>query len=331
VSTFADAEVIRMAKEEFIPVAGDDWYQRRKEDTEGEFFRKVADQGPRKGEGGSTRQGVYVFTADGKLLGYRNHHDADVMRGVLKQALADFKKLPEAQRAPGAIKVEDQAKVDKNYDRKPPKGGLIVNVYTRILDPDPASKGDYCQGTCDMTGGDRAAHDHLWLTEEDWKALVPLNPKKGETSSMPPKLAMRLLRFHMLDNTRGEPPSWGIKEVRSHSLKLTVTTVTAKEIVLKLDGAALLTTDADPAKAKRGYDVSILATIRYDVDKKTITAFDGVALGLHWGVGPYTGGARPGRTALGIAFALAQGDAPADRVPPQGSRYLRGYLEANRD
>jgi hypothetical protein len=331
VSTFADAEVIRMAKNEFIPVAGDDWYQRRKDDTEGEFFRKVADQGPRKGDGGSTRQGIYVFTADGKLLGYRNHHDADVMRTMLKQALAEFKKLPEEKRRPGAIKVEDQGKVDKSFDRKPPQGGLIVNVYTRILDDDPASKGDYCQGTCNVTGGDRAAHDHLWLTEVDWKALIPQNASKGDTMLLPPKVAMRLLRFHMVDNTRGEPPHWSTKEIRQQTLKLTVAEVTAKEVVMKLDGSALLTTDADPAKAKRGYDVSILATIRYDVEKKTITRIDGVALGLHWGAGPYTGGARPGRTPLGIAFELATGDAPANRVPPQGSRFLRGYLEADRE
>ena len=47
-----------MANEEYIAVAGDDWYQRRRDDAEGQFFRRVADQGPRKGTGGSTRQGI---------------------------------------------------------------------------------------------------------------------------------------------------------------------------------------------------------------------------------------------------------------------------------
>jgi hypothetical protein len=329
VSTFADADVIRMAKEEFIAVAGDDWYQRRKNDAEGEFFRKVADQGPRKGEGGSTRQGIYVFTADGKLLAYRNNHDADVMRGVLKEALAMWKKLPEEQRKPGAVKVEDLSKVDATYDRKPPKGGLIVNVWTRILDKD--GKGQFCHGTCGFTGGDRSAHDHLWLTAEDCKALVPQDAKKGAVLALPPQVAMRLLRFHFVDNTRGEPPHWQRKEVRSSTLQLTVTEVTAKAITLKLDGTALLATDADASKAKRGFDVSVLATLRYDLDKKTLDRFEGVALGLHWGDGPYTSGARPGKTPLGIAFDLASGEAAADQIPPQGSRYLKGYLQADED
>ena len=46
---FSDPEIIKLATEDFVPVTGDDWYQRRRQDAEGEFFRKVADQGPRKG------------------------------------------------------------------------------------------------------------------------------------------------------------------------------------------------------------------------------------------------------------------------------------------
>src|SRR5438046_10764948 len=104
-----------MATEDYVPVAGDDWYERRREDAEGEFFRGVADQGPRKGAGGSTRQGIYVFTAGGKLLAYRNHHDPAVMRGVLEQALRDWRKLPE--RKAGAVAVAAAGQVDAAYAR----------------------------------------------------------------------------------------------------------------------------------------------------------------------------------------------------------------------
>src|SRR6476646_3918767 len=107
--------MIRLAGKEFIPVSGDDWYQRRRQDAEGEFFRKVADQGPRKGQGGSTRQGMYIFTPSGKLLTYRNHSDPDVMRGELQKALKAWKQLPDDERRPGAVKVEDWAKVDDRY------------------------------------------------------------------------------------------------------------------------------------------------------------------------------------------------------------------------
>ena len=318
-----------MAKEEFVPVAGDDWYQRRRQDAEGEFFRKVAQQGPRKGAGDSTRQGIYVFTAAGKLLGYRNHEDAGVMRGVLQQALADFKKLPAQERQPGAIKIEDRPRLDAAYSREPPQGGLIVNVYARILDKD--AKGEFCHGTCQFVGGERSSHDHLWLTEEDWKALIPATAKPGDTVSMPPRVLLRLLRFHLVDNTRGEPNFWGRREVRARAIQLTVTEVTPKSLTLELSGSAVLATDADLDKAKRGYDVALRGTIRYDRDKKVIDRFEGVALGQHWGAGTYTGGARPGRTPLGIAFDLARGDSPMDQVPPQGARDWKTYLQADGD
>jgi hypothetical protein len=325
VLTFADREVIRMARDEFIPVAADDWYQRRRQDAEGEFFRGVADQGPRKGQGGSTRQGIYVFTAGGKLLAYRNHHDPAVMRSVLKQALKSWANLPADERKAGAVKVADFAKVDAAYARTPPPGALVVNVYTRILEK---TGGDYCGGTCKFPGGERSARDHLWLTEAEWKALIPAHPRPGETVTVPAPVAYRIARFHLLDNTRGEPPAWGRPEVRSLKMTLTVTEVGARGVTLRLDGSALLATATQAADAKRGYEVRLLGWVHYDRSKRVIDRFDVVALGEHWGDSPLTRGARPGRTPLGIAFELSRGE-PADRVPPQGARWLEGYIHAD--
>jgi hypothetical protein len=329
VLVFSDAEVIRMAREEFVPVAADDWYQRRREDEEGKFFRSVADQGPRKGEGGSTRQGIYVFTAAGKLLAYRNHHDPAVMSGVLRKALGDWRKLPEAQRNPGAVAVGPAGKTDATYDRKPPAGGLIVNVHTRILDR--KGEGDFCVGTSRRMGGDMAARDHLWLTEAEWRGLIPANARAGDKVTVPAAVLYRMARFHLWDNTRGEPPAWNHNQIRRANLTLTVETVNDSAVTLKLEGSVLLATDADPKRAQRGFDASLLGRIRYDVKKNVIDRFDVVALGEHWGDSTYTRGARPGRTPLGVAFELARGDAGADQVPPQGSRWLQGYLRADKE
>jgi hypothetical protein len=321
---FADKDIARMATEQFVPVTGDDWYQRRRDDAEGTFFRKVADQGPRKGEGGSTRQGVYLFTASGKLLAYKNHQDPEVMRDVLRQGLAAWKKLPAEERNPGAVKVEDLDKTDAQYTRTPPKDGLIVKVYTRILEKD--GKGGYRKGSCDFPGGDAAARDHLWLSKAEWQSLIPADAKKGAEQPVPVRIAERIFRYHLVDNTRGEPTFWTGEEIREKKLNLTVEEATAKVVQLKLSGQVILATAADAAKANRGYDVQIQGTIRYDVEKKAIDRFDLVALGDHWGHGTYLPEGRPGRTPLGIVFELSAGDKPADRVPPQGARNLNGYL-----
>jgi len=327
VLTFADADIIKLAQTDLIPVAADDWYQRRREDAEGQFFRTVADQGPRKGENGSTRQGIYVFTAGGKLLAYRNHHDPDVMKRVIRDGLKAWQKLPEAERAPGAVKVDEKAKADPRFHREPPKDGIILKIFTRILDKE--DKG-YCHGKCSFPGGDRAAHDHVWLTAEDWHSLVPKKAKKGESFAVPDRLALRLARFHLVDNTRGEPPHWERKDVRSHKLIATVEAVDKSAITLSLEGAVLLATHDDPAKADRGFDVALRGVIHIDAATGRIARFDMVAVGEHWGSGPFTRGARPGRSPLGVAFELATGKDATDRVPPQAARSYRDYLEAER-
>ena len=316
--------MIKLAKDEFIPVTGDDWYQRRREDAEGEFFRKVADQGPRKGVGGSTRQGIYCFTASGKLLAYKNHQDPDVMRSVAEQALAEFKNLPAEEREPGAVKVPDADKPDPRYHRAPPPGGLVVNVYTRILDHD--DKGEFCKGSCKTAGGDQSARDHLWLTKAEWQGLVPKDAKTGDHFPMPAAIARRVARFHTVDNTRGEPPFWSDQEVRKSEMTWTVEEATPAKVRLRLDGSVLVATDADTQKAKRGYDAKLLGYLEYDPAKKEIGRFDLVVLGDFWGDGTYTRGGREGRQPLGIAFELAKGDRPADRVPPQAAREINAYL-----
>ncbi len=317
-----------MAKNDYVPVTGDDWYQRRRQDAEGEFFRKVADQGPRHGRGGSTRQGIYCLTADGRLLIYKNAGQyPEVMRVTLKRGLAAWKKLPLDRRRPGAVKVSEPGPADDRYLRQLPEGGLVINVYTRILDR--LQDGEVCRGKCQAAGGELAARDHLWLTAAEWQALIPTNPKVGDQALVPPRVAQRIVRFHLVDNTRGEPPMWKPHEDRSHELTLKVEELTQQRIVLRLRGSALLSTDEDPAKSSRGFDVCLLGFIGYDRAKKVLDRFDVVAVGDHWGNGPYTRPARPDRAPLGIAFELARGDSAADRVPPQAAREIRAYLQIN--
>lgn len=323
---FADSDLIQLASKTFIPVAGDDWYQRRRQDDEGEFFRRVADQGPRKGVGGSTRQGIYCLTASGKLLAYKNSRDAEVMLETLRVGLKRWNALPAAERAAGAIKVPEPGKVDPAYARKPPDGGLVLKAYTRILDRD--DKGKYVRGTCPTQGGDQAARDHVWLTKSERQSLIPADPRKGQRFDMPAGIARRLVRFHLADNTRGEPNYWGPGEVRKAELVWTVRDVTEGILDLELTGKALLATDADPTKARRGYDVALSGQLRYDRAKQAIVRLDILAIGEHWGEGTYTRGARKGRTPLGVSFELSPAVEPADRIPPQAAREINGYFAA---
>lgn len=308
-----------MCRENYIPVTGDDWYQRRRKDREGEFFRTLA---AASGKRGHTLQGIYLFAADGTPLEYKNTgQDAAYTKELLKRNLVQFAKLPEAKRKPGAVKIEDPGEADAAYSRSPPEGGLILKSYTRILD---FADGGYGRGACKSVGGEKAARDHVWITKDEANALVPTKAETGFRYPVPATVADRFARWHLIDNTRGEPQLWRPEDVRAKRMSLVVTSATATTVEIRLEGEVVLRTDPDPAKAERGYEVRLLGSLRYLVGKGAFDQFDITAVGTHWGEHFDTAPARPGRTILGQSFELA-GDRPGDRVPPQGVRDRAGY------
>ena len=88
-STFADPEIVQLLKSRFIAVAIDQAYHRRQQDAEGEFYRKIAGQGPRN-DSKKTTQGLYLASASGELLGFNNNRGADRIKALMKQALEQF-------------------------------------------------------------------------------------------------------------------------------------------------------------------------------------------------------------------------------------------------
>lgn len=301
--TFADPEILRMAREDFVPVACDDWYQRRREDAEGEFFRAVANQGPRRhaGVSGPTRQGIYLLTPGGELLGYRNHRDPDVMRGVLRGALAEW----EARDDDAQLDIAPTFEPDPRYHRAPPEGALVVRTYTRELTRSP-------EGGYDRYGDRSPARGHLWILADEARALAAARP------TLDPALLRRILRFHLVDATRGEPPFWSADEVTHGAVSLEVdddrTTVR-------------VSCTFELGDEERGFAGALEGTLTVNTEAGTVETLDWVAHGDHWGEGRWNRGAREGRAPLAIAFQFPF-EGPA--VPPQAARDLRGYLAPGR-
>jgi hypothetical protein len=289
-STFNDPEIVDLLKSRFIPVAIDQAYQRRQKDAEGDFYRKIAGQGPRNNFKGTT-QGLYLATASGKFLGYNNNRGGDRVKRLMKKALAVFK-------APAADVIE-RGKADARYNPSPPEGGLVVRVQAKIL-------GGYeeTEDRWKKIFQESLSRDNLWVTRDEQDALA--------AGRVPPALQKRIARYHLVDNTRGEPPMWKADEIRSIEFSLK-------------DGRLSGSVHLETASGERGYKVSLLG----HVEKKNgrVTRFDLVARGEFWGEGTYTRGAPKGRFPLAASFTLADGTDIADGVPPQGSRgWVRGYL-----
>ena len=289
-STFRDPRIVELLKTRFVPVAIDQAYQRRQRDAEGDYYRKIANQGPRK-VGRGTTQGLYVATADGRFLGFNNNRGPERVLRMMQQALGQYRPSRTAGIKPG--------KPDRRYVRVPPAGGLVVRVTTRVL-------GGYqpTEATFRTIFQQSLGRDNLWVRRDEHQALV-----RGE---LPESLLKRIARFHLVDNTRGEPPMWKPDEIRRLDVSLAGNQVT---------GHVELRT----AAGDRRYKASLRGVI--EVKSGRVTRFDLVAHGQFRGEGPYTRGAPKGEFPLANAFRLADGKDIADGVPPQGSKgHLDGYI-----
>ena len=293
---FSQPEVQRVIREKFIPLAMDDWYLRRQSDANGKFFLKMTEASPRGTAGTATRQGRYAFTAAGTCLGFNNNRGPDRLLRMLKESLAKWDKLPPTNRAPSG-EIADAPR-EATYHRPLPKGGAVIKVFTRVLERGPDGAFTHCAAPADADGkfehrGFGAAVDHLWLRAEDVTTLLPpADAPTGKPIPLSPALALRLARFHLVDNTRGEPSQWSRAEVRSLALAL----VPESAGRARLEGEMHLETK----DGRRGFTGKLVGHLTHAKGK--LIAFEAVVIGDHWGESALTRGARPGRTPIGFGF-----------------------------
>ena len=90
------------------------------------------------------------------------------------------------------------------------------------------------------------SRDNLWISKKEHQALVD---GKFLTS-----LQQRLARYHLVDNTRGEPPMWREDEV--------------KKVILKMkDGVITGEAHLETASSDRGYIADIYGVIEFEDEK----------------------------------------------------------------
>lgn len=309
---FSHPDIAQLITDRFVAYAGDQWYLHRRQDDVGKFFWKVAQQGHnRKLPLDATRQGVYVATPDGGLLASDHFRPAaDTFLAMLHRSLERARAEAGTTAAPAGAEAPDP-----RYARVPPKDGLILKSYTRI--PLPAPEGGR------WTPNQAVGRDHVWFTREEARSLRPPSWKPGAQWPLPPGIAVRLARFHLVDNVRGEPPMWAAGDLRELDLRLRVTDPGAGR--LALEGTVRLRS----RDGSRSYDARLQGVVSLDRGTDRVTRFDLLSRGEARGEGTYTRGAPPGPFPLLIAFSLA-GNRAADRVPPQGSRDYGEYFGSAR-
>ena len=259
-----------------------------------------------------TRQGLYCFTPDGMLLSESHHCSSERLHFLLALAQAKFRSIVKVNASDGPLRV------DERYHRRPPRGGLVVDVSGKIL----LEQGAMRDALLINPRNASLSRDHLWVAESEAEAMAPRQLKVGFTYPMPLSLAVRLARFHLVDNIRGEPPMWTTQQIRALKVNLEVVKVEADVATVKLTGFVHLAT----ARRSRTYAPALFGELVYDAKKRTLTRFDALALGRASGEGIYTRGCPEGKFSLGIAFTLADMRRVASQVPPQGAHSIEEYL-----
>jgi hypothetical protein len=290
-STFADPEIVKLLQTRFVPVAIDQFYQRQQKDAEGDFYRRIASRGPQTNFN-STTQGLYIATADGELLAFNNNRGPDRIKRLLRQSLLDYR--------PAALSSIERGAADPRFARTPPQGGLVARVTAKVLGGYDETDDEWQQ-----IFQSALSRDNLWIRKDEHEALV-----RGELFD---SLKQRIARFHLIDNTRGEPSIWSAADIRKLDLRLEGG---------KLSGAVHL----ESQSGKHGYHADLLGFL--ETANGRVVRLDLVAKGLYWGEGRYTRGAPKGKFPLAVAFSLASGTEESDRVPPQGSKgSLAEYIQ----
>jgi hypothetical protein len=291
---FSNPQVIAAIQKDFVAYAGDKWYLARQEDADGKYLRQISPTP-------EVRQGLYIAAANGTPLAFDHFHPSpERFLKLLATGKEKWNTLGTQEDA-----AVSPAPVDPNFDRTVPKGCVILDTFTRIPQNENAP----------WTPNAAIGRDHVWIFAEELRSLTEV-----AVPSLTPPLAMRLCRFHFVDNVRGEPNQWTREEVREQRIVVSVVRATQ----LRIEGTARMKT----GNGQRGYDARLQGDLRFDKAVGKFTRFDLLSWGEAWGEGTYTGGAPARRFPLQIAFTLANPKDPAYTVPPQGSRWLPGYREA---
>jgi hypothetical protein len=169
--------------------------------------------------------------------------------------------------------------------------------------------------------------DSLWLTEAEWKSLVPADPKKGVVHVVPKAIQDRVFRFYLNNRFQTGPDggaAWRREDIRAGKLELTVEAVSDDALRLVLRGSALIASDADVAQSQCGCDAALFGELNYDRRKQRFTRFDVAAVADCWSFKHpgWTGqfaylNDRVGRIVVGMAFELAPADTAFASVPPR--------------
>lgn len=296
---FENPTIVELLKTQFVPVTMNIDMRKTQNDAEGTFYRKIVEPSPRDLDR-ETSQGIYVVTPDGALLHFFHTQltTPQQMIRALNSALENYKPTQVAA-IPEGTRLHHE-----NLNKTPPKGGFVVRVGSKFPGAQPQKRfiDVKWREKFGAVGGE-VGRDVLWVRADENMAL-----QRGE---FPKSLLTRIVRFHLVDAVFSPGMKWEPEEI------------------LKMDwtfrgGKLQATISLSRANKVWRHSADLIGHVTFEGAR--VTRFDLVSKGiLHTGK---SHSLVAGEYPLEIAFSLATGDDPADRIPPINLRgdhpiYLR--------
>jgi hypothetical protein len=282
------------------------------------------------------------MTSGGRLLG-GTVKGRDGLARALEEVLADYAKLPEADRRAKSVEGEPKPQI------APPEGGLVLTVYDRPLGR--SKDGKYRLPDGDDFGKFRTHAPHgqrssLWLSKAEHESLIPADPVKGKSYPVPEKLARRIFLYALVPQTLWVVEEmWRPDSVKEGRLSLTVEEVTETSVRMRVHGPVLMTMPSAlhtwPVRKfiknlENRYDAHLEGVLTIDRKAKKVTRWDMAVLGEYsgrWFAGNdgWKEATRKAPMALGFAFEL---DGVSPTLPPERRRprsFVHAYIFRDRD
>ena len=299
-----------MAEEVYHIYPESEWaLGRLKEDPAHLLFKRFGESlPPSNWNEGGTKQGIYMMGPDGEYLEGLGaaSGSADKIVRRLERALERWKKVA-AEKGYGNLPVPAGSAV------APPEIEAAAMAFRVSLRDMPREEGS-AEGRRFTERDMRRrpwmaftewAWNQNWLTLEDAKALVP-SPNAGADQIVDPKIVDHVYRQVLVDNVRGQTPTWDRADVKTATLTMSLVSDLNGLQTVAYQGQAHMQSET------QRYEATLYGQGIWNSGLARFESFTLVAMGEREGAGTFNQrGGDPGPAPMGIVLDLF---APAKEV-----------------
>lgn len=240
-----------------------------------------------------SRQGIYVFTPEGKFLSSLNNLSADKVLKVLDAGLKKWNALPDAKKsAVSPNKFAPRHRWEDFY----PHDGLVLNAISRDLPLDLKA---------DSPPRSTWNRDAAWFSSDEAQKIIPLNKPVGHQFELPEFFTKRIAQFSLVDAVKGQTSPFKAEEIKGSRISGTIVSTDQAQVTIQITGAT------SGVHRTRGVKTNLLGKATFDREKKRFLNFEIVCIGERWGRTPFNDRRKQLESSpIGYVFQMAQPDQP---------------------